>query len=143
MTTETLGRLAHGRSSTATFTDTGPRYVLTVVCAASAGVHAGIVPEHLTEAGPLLAATFTGTAVLLLVAAAFTSRARYDAWATVGAAALLTAIALAYLLSRTAGLPGLITQPEAADPLGLITSVGEVIGALAGIVLYANRKEPA
>ena len=143
MTTETLGRLARGRPSTAAFTDAGPRYVLTVVCAASLGVHAGIAPEHLTEAGPLLATTFAATAVLLLASAAFTSRPRYDAWAPIGAAALLTAIAIAYLLSRTAGLPGLITDPEAADPLGLVTSVGEVLGALAGSVLYVNRKEPA
>jgi hypothetical protein len=56
---------------------------------------------------------------------------------------LLSAIAVAYLLSRTAGLPGLIADPESVDPIGLVTSVGELLGAFAGIVLYLNRKEPA
>lgn len=142
MTTETLGAPARRGSPAVAFTDVGPRYLLTVVCAASAGVHAGIVPEHLNEAGPRLATTFAGTAVLLLVVAIFAGRPRYDAWAPAAAAVLLVVIALAYLLSRTTGVPGLIAQPEAVDPIGLITSVGELLGALAGIVLYANRKEP-
>ena len=143
MTTETLMAAVRRRSSAATFTDAGPRYVLAVVCAASAGVHAGIVPEHLTEAGPRLATAFAGTAVLLLVVAVLASRPRYDAWTPGGAALLLAVIALAYLLSRTTGLPGLIAEREAVDPIGLITSVGELLGALAGIYLYANREEPA
>lgn len=143
MATETLRAPTRRRFLAATFSDTGPRYVLTVVCAASAGIHAGIVPEHLTEAGPLLATTFAATAVLLLLFAGLTSRPRHDAWAPASAAALLTLIALTYLLSRTTGLPGLITDPEAVDPIGLITSAGELLGALAGIVLYANHKESA
>jgi hypothetical protein len=148
MTSETViarkqGALARRRSPSLAFSGTGPRYLLTAVCAASAGVHAGIVPEHLTEAGPRLATVFAGTAALLLLAAAWTSRPRYDAWAPAAAAALLSAIAVAYLLSRTAGLPGLIGDPEAVDPIGLVTSVGELLGAFAGIVLYVNRKEPA
>ena len=148
MTSETLmadrrGRAAHRRFPAAAFSGNGPRYVLTAVCAASAGVHAGIVPEHFTEAGPRLATVFAGTAALLLLAAACTSRPRYDAWAPAAAAVLLIAIAVAYLLSRTAGLPGLIGDAEAVDPIGLVTSVGELLGAFAGIVLYVNRREPA
>jgi hypothetical protein len=148
MTSETLtagqqSALARRRPPSAAFTGTGPRYLLTAVCAASAGVHAGIVPEHLAEAGPRLATVFAGTAALLLLAAAWTSRPRYDAWAPAAAAVLLSAIAVAYLLSRTAGLPGLIADPESVDPIGLATSVGELLGAFAGIVLHLNRKEPA
>jgi len=143
MTSETLGALARRRPPSAAFSGTGPRYLLTVVCAASAGVHAGIVPEHLAEAGPRLATVFAGTAALLVLAAAWASRPRYDAWAPAAAAALLAAVAVAYLLSRTTGLPGLIGDAEAVDPIGLVTSVGELLGALAGIVLYVNCKEPA
>ena len=143
MTTESLGALSRRRFPSAAFSDNGPRYLLTAVCAASAGVHAGMVPEHFTEAGPRLATVFAGAAAFLLLAAACTSRPRYDAWAPACAAVLLAAIAVAYLLSRTTGLPGLIGDPEAVDPIGLLTSVGELLGAVAGTALYINRKEPA
>jgi hypothetical protein len=140
MTAEIAGSPAR-RHISAAFSDRGPRYLLTGVCAASAGVHAGIVPEHLVEAGPRLAAAFAGAAVLLLLAAVAASRPRFDSWAPAGAAALLTATAVAYLLSRTTGLPGLIVEPEAVDPVGLVASVGELLGAVAGILLYINGKE--
>lgn len=148
MTSDTLivgnqPALARRRSPSASLPDARPRSLLSVVCAASAGVHAGIVPEHLTEAGPRLAAVFAGTTAVLLLATALTSRPRYDNWAPASAAALLTAVAIAYLLSRITGLPGLIGDPESFDPVGVITSAGELLGAVAGIVLHTNRKEPA
>jgi len=144
MTSATLRALPrHARS--AALSDLGLRYVLTGVCAASAGVHAGIIPEHLVEAGPRLGAVFAAAAALLLTASVVASRPRNDGWAPAGAAVLLVGTAASYLLSRTAGLPGLISDPEPVDAIGLVTSIAELVGAGAGIVLYLHhhRREPA
>lgn len=49
---------------------------------------------------------------------------------TLATAALLLAVAAAYLLSRTAGLPGLTDHPEPFDILGTVVSSLEVAAAL-------------
>lgn len=45
-------------------------------------------------------------------------------------ATLLLAVATAYLLSRTSGIPGFTAQPEPFDTLGATTSVAEVAAAI-------------
>jgi hypothetical protein len=88
-----------------------------LVCAGGAGVHAALVPEHLKESVPL-GAGFAGFA-----------------------AAVLTAAAIAYLLSRTSGIPLLITEPEQFDPLGLLTTTAELAGALSYCPPLITRKD--
>ena len=53
---------------------------------------------------------------------------------------VLLGTAAAYLLSRTSGIPGLITDPEAVDLLGVVTSSAEVVAAAAA--LFLSRRDP-
>lgn len=115
------------------------RYLAAAVCAASAGVHAALVPEHVHEGGIRLGGAFAVSAVLLAAASLVVRRPRRDPWALRAAVAVLLGVALAYLLSRTTGIPLLITTPEDTDPLGAVTSAAEVVGALACTVLIARK----
>jgi hypothetical protein len=113
------------------------RGVAATVCAGSAGVHAALVPEHLHESVPL-GLSFGAAAVLLGVAAAVTGL-RNDLRLVAPVAALLIGTAVAYLLSRTTGLPGLVDHPEPVDALGSATSFLEVAAACACVRLIALR----
>jgi hypothetical protein len=116
------------------------RGVTATVCAGSAGVHAALVPEHLHESVPL-GLSFAVAAVLLGVAAALMGlRDGVRVVAPVGT--LLIGTALAYVLSRTTGLPGLVDHPEPVDALGSATSFLEVAGACACVWLIALRSSP-
>jgi hypothetical protein len=64
---------------------------------------------------------------------------RHDAWAPI-AAIVLGLIAVGYLLSRTTGIPLLITDREELDPLGVFTTGAELIGALAAAVLIRMKE---
>jgi peptidoglycan/LPS O-acetylase OafA/YrhL len=119
---------------------TALRYVVTVVCAASAGVHAALVQPHLEEAGPLLGVAFAAASLALAVVAVAVRQPSHDAWAPVVAAVVLGLVAISYLLSRTTGLPLLITNSEELDPLGVFTTGAEVIGALAAVVLVRIKE---
>jgi len=69
---------------------TALRYVVTVVCAASAGIHAALVKPHVEEAGPLVgAAAFAVASLALAVAALAVRQPRHDAWAPIAAAVVL------------------------------------------------------
>ena len=116
------------------------RYAVTVVCAASAGIHAALVQLHVEEAGLLLGAAFAAASVALAVAALAVRQPRHDAWAPVTAGVVLCVIAVSYLLSRTTGLPLLITDREELDPLGVLTTGAELLGALAAVVLIRQRE---
>jgi hypothetical protein len=116
------------------------RYCVTAVCAGSAGVHAALVQPHLAEAGPPLGAAFAAAAAAAALAALAVGQPRHDSWAPAAATAVLFAIAVGYLLSRTAGIPPLISQPEEWDPLGVVTTIAELIGAVSGVALL-SRKE--
>ncbi len=126
----------------ATRADTGLRYTVTLVCAASAGVHAALARPHLEEAGLRLGAAFAAAALALAFMALAVRRPRHDSWAPAAAAAVLCLTAAGYLLSRTAGIPLLIGQPEGLDPLGALTTAGELAGAIAGVLLM-QRKDSA
>lgn len=115
------------------------RYVVTFVCAASAGVHVALVRPHVEEAGILLGAAFAVASIALAVAALAVRQPRHDAWAPATAAAVLCLIAVGYLLSRTTGLPLLITSPEGLDPLGAITTSAEIVGAAAAVGLQQRK----
>ncbi|HEX5087834.1 MAG TPA: hypothetical protein VFV89_08500 [Nocardioides sp.] len=109
-----------------------------MVCAASAGVHAALVPAHLQE-GPLIGAAF-GLSVLLLAAAAL--GVRTSPGPAYRIAAVLLGVSGCYLLSRTTGIPLLIPEPEPVDVLGTVTSLAEVAAAVAVLGLPRTRKEP-
>lgn len=115
------------------------RYVVTVVCAASAGVHAALIRPHVEEAGALLGAAFGMASLALAVAALAVRQPRHDGWAPAATAAVLCLIAVSYLLSRTSGLPLLIASPEGLDPLGGITTAAELVGAVAAVGLQKRK----
>lgn len=102
-------------------------------CAAGAGVHAALVPDHFTESAQLGIAFVLST--LLLAGAALAIRPPRYRWpGPLAVAVVLAGTALAYLLSRTSGIPWLVPYPEEIDPLGVVISGVEVIGALAALL---------
>ena len=115
------------------------RGVVVTVCAASAGVHVALVPDHLGESLGLGLA-FTLCAGALALSALVLRQPRHDSWAPKTAGTVLGLTALAYALSRGTGLPWLIPHAEHLDPLGLATSTAEVVAALAATLLI-TRKE--
>lgn len=116
------------------------RYVTCIGCAGSAGVHAALVRPHLDEGSGALAAAFAAVAAVLAVLAVAAARPRHDRWALPAATALLVAVAAAYLMSRTTGLPGLLDRPEAIDAAGTLTTLVEALGAGTGVVLLTRTR---
>jgi ABC-type Fe3+-siderophore transport system permease subunit len=112
---------------------------LTAACAGSAGVHAALVQPHLAEDGPPLASAFAAAAAALALAALAVRQPRHDSWAPAAASAVLCAVAVSYLLSRSTGIPLLIADPEQFDPLGVATTIAELAGAVAGAALMTRR----
>jgi hypothetical protein len=118
------------------------RAAVVLVCAASAGVHAALVPEHLHEGGPLLGGAFALSALALALSALLARLPEYDPWAVELARVVLAANVLAYVLSRTTGLPVLIPDPEVVDLLGVVTTVAEAVGVVAGVALLTRKELP-
>ena len=102
-----------------------------VVCAASAGVHGALVVPHAGES-TRMATAFTVATVALTIAALGLALMPTPV-GLASAATLLLAVASAYLLSRTRGIPGLTDQPEPFDPLGVAVSVLEMAAAVVAV----------
>src|SRR5947208_13163385 len=106
--------------------------MLVFTCAASAGAHAGLVPAHL-NGEPRLGLAFV-IAVGLLVAAATAVAARpVDRRITSAAGLLLAGLMLAYLASRTTGIPVLEPEPESLDAAGIATNMVEALGVIVAL----------
>jgi hypothetical protein len=119
------------------------RYAVIAGCAASVGVHIGIIPAHVDEGASAEVAAFAASSLILAALALLVLDVGHDSWAPAAAAACLSAVAAAYLLSRTIGLPWLVTEPEPFDLTGLSISVAELASAAAGIALSLHhRKDP-
>jgi hypothetical protein len=97
-------------------------------CAASAGIHAGLVPEHLREE-PRLGVAFLLAVVLLLATAAALLLRPADRRVARAAALLLGGLVGAYALSRTTGIPLVAPDPEAVDSVGIAALAAELVGA--------------
>src|SRR5947207_8322021 len=89
--------------------------VLVVAAAVSAGVHAGLAPEHLHEWAPL-GASFVAAALVLRPASFWPPRLL---------GALLAGLVVAYAATRLAALPPLDPDREPLDVLGVCTSAFE------------------
>ena len=107
-----------------------------VVCAASAGVHAALILPHAHES-TRLAVAFALATVALVVAAVALALGPIPA-VSGSVATLLLAVAVAYLLSRTTGIPGLTEHQEPFDPVGVVISCLE----LAAAVVAARQTNP-
>ena len=113
------------------------RDLVIVACAISAGIHAALTPDHLTE-GAAAGAGFAVTTVLLAAVGAVLTRAVSTA-ALAGAAALFAGLLVSYSLAVTTGLPLFHPHPEAVDGLALFTKAVEVLGLLAAASLLLRR----
>ena len=103
-------------------------------CAASAGIHAGIVPEHLREE-PRLGIAFI-VAVLALIATGSAMAVRPSATPVAWTAAIvLGGLILGYIASRTTGIPGLAPDREAIDGVGVVAVGIELLGLICALVL--------
>ena len=105
------------------------RDLIIVACAISAGIHAALIPDHLTE-GMAAGAGFA-IAVALLVAVAVGLTRDVSAAALAAAAALFGGLLLSYALAVTTGLPLLHPGREAIDGLALFTKSVELVGLVA------------
>jgi hypothetical protein len=117
------------------------RLAVTTGCAAATGVHLGIVPEHLHEHANAEAVAFVASSAVLATLALLVAREIHEPWATAFAATFLAAVAGAYLLSRTVGLPFLVGEPEPFDVTGLVTFAAELTSAAAGIALLLRIRK--
>jgi hypothetical protein len=103
-------------------------------CAASAGIHAGLVPEHLREE-PRLGVAFTLAVITLLATGAAVA---FQPWARRVArisALLLGGLIAAYAASRTTGIPLLAPDPEAVDAVGIAAISIELVGLICALWL--------
>lgn len=97
-------------------------------CAASAGIHAGLVVPHWHES-PLLGMSFVVSVAALLTAALLSISRPDDGQVRSAVGLVLLAMCGAYAASRTTGLPVLAPQPEALDPAGVATQAVQLAGA--------------
>jgi hypothetical protein len=114
--------------------------VVVAACAASAGVHAALVPQHLVGEPRLGAAFIAATALLVAVVAALTFR---PTRLGVGHAAtpMLAALIGAYALNVTAGARWFSDGPEPVDLVGLTTKAVEALGLVFPIRLNLTMGE--
>lgn len=101
--------------------------IVVFACAASAGGHAGLVPEHL-YAEPRVGVAFLVAIVLLLATGAALTVRPDDPRIATAAAVLFAGLIVAYAASRTTGIPLLAPDREALDTVGVATKVVEVAG---------------
>ena len=108
------------------------RTLLLLAGAISAGVHAGLAPEHLHEWPPLGAAFVAAAAAAALSVAALVLRPG-SAWPPRVLGALLGGLVVAYAVTRLAALPPLDPDREPLDLLGVCTCAIEVAGLVVAV----------
>src|SRR5215212_6493860 len=112
-------------------------------CAASTGVHAALVPEHL-EHEPALGAAFVAAAVLTLALSAGLAICPSSVAIASLATLVLAMLIVAYALSVTTGIPWLSDGPERVDAVGVATKAVEAVGLLFALQLTTTKggREP-
>jgi hypothetical protein len=108
--------------------------VLVLAAAVSAGVHAGLAPEHLHEWLPLGASFVAAAAAAAFGVAALVLRPA-SVWPPRALGALLGGLVVAYAATRLAALPPLDPDREPLDALGVFTSALEAAGLVAALRL--------
>ena len=102
-----------------------------VACAISAGIHAGLVPEHFRET-TAAGVGFAASAALLAALAVVLTRRPSDA-AFAATAVLFAGLIASYVLAVTTGIPGVHPDVDSVEGLALATKAVEA----AGLVLAA------
>ena len=129
--TNTVVALSSVSSSTASRITVGATDLCALACAASAGVHGALVAPHASEADMACALVLVTTGLAI---AAMGLALQPSTVTSAASAALLVAVATAYLLSRTTGIPRLTDHPEPFDALGVAVSTLEVAAAVVAVV---------
>ncbi len=119
------------------FSDVPTRLVV-FACAASAGAHAGLVPEHL-RAEPRLGGAFAIAAALLLTTGIALATRPRDTRLARASALLFAGLIAAYGASRTTGIPVLAPAPEPLDAVGAATNLAEALGLAAALSVNHRR----
>jgi peptidoglycan/LPS O-acetylase OafA/YrhL len=119
------------------------RNVVLIACAASAGMHAGLVPSHLVENLWLGIAFAASVGLLLALIVALWRAGDPRRPAAAAAAVVLAALVVAYSLSRTVGLAPLAKDVEPVDAIGLLTQGVQVAGLVAALLLCHRMGAPA
>jgi hypothetical protein len=118
------------------------RQLLVLACAASAGVHFALAPEHWRESATSGAA-FAASAVALCACAVALDRRPRSGLPVTGAALLLAGLLSAYLLTRFTAMPPLADHAEPVDAVGAVTKLVEAVGlALAVVVSQRSAGRP-
>jgi hypothetical protein len=112
--------------------------IVVAACAASAGAHAGLVPQHLDHEPRLGIAFIVATAMLLASAAALSYRPDDATLGHATTLVLATSIG-AYALNATTGVPWLSDGREAVDLVGVATKSVEAVGLRFSIRLTPTR----
>lgn len=113
-----------------------------VACAISAGVHAALVPDHLTDRTAAAAAFLTAAFLMagLAVTLTVTTTAAIPALAALAFAGLIAS----YVLAATAGLALVHPSAEPIDGLALSTKLVEAVGLVAALdIVRRSRTVPA
>ena len=105
------------------------RDAVVVTCAISAGIHAALTPDHLSE-GAGAGLGFLGAAMLLAALAAVLTVRPQSTAAPAIAGVVLTGLIASYALAITTGLPVLHPEPEPIDGLAVATKAVEAVGLL-------------
>ncbi len=104
--------------------------VLQWALALSAGIHAGLAPEHLSEM-PRVGESFVVCAIAMSLLVLRPQPLL--ALATLGGSLA------AWLLAITSGIPFLMDGPEPVEQIAVVTKVAEGVGIAAALVLIALR----
>jgi Kef-type K+ transport system membrane component KefB len=110
------------------------RNVVLIACAASAVVHAALVPSHLDE-NLWLGIALAASVALLLALVVSLARLGDPRRRAAPAAAVLAVLIVAYSLSRTVGLAPLEEHVEPVDAIGLLTQGVQAAGLVAALLL--------
>lgn len=112
--------------------------VVVLACAASAGIHAALAPEHF-RVGTGAGGGFLAASVLLAAIVVLLTRWPSSSVVAFAAAAVLAGLIASYVLATTTGVPVLQPEPEAVDGLALATKAIEAVGLLAAWSLVSSR----
>jgi hypothetical protein len=104
--------------------------VVMVACAASAGIHSALVPDHL-RASAAAGMAFLVAAVALGGLTVWLTRRPESRPALAGAGALLAGLIAAYAHATMTGLPLLHPSEEPVQALALATKAVELLGLVA------------
>jgi hypothetical protein len=116
------------------------RDTVIVACAASAGIHAALTPEHFAE-GVGAGVGFLAATVLLGGLAVALTRQPAGLAATGAACAVLAGLLASYVVATTTGFPLLHPEPESIDRLALATKALEALGLVAVLHLVGRRRQ--